>query len=275
MPQITQRDVFLLLTMSLAIVSMSFVFPALGVTSSSSVNATEIPEFNVSEGRFAFAGESPDKPGTPTSGTMFLNTSAVSFSDNVVWLEGSTSGGYEMVLLDNGADAEIRINEWNSSGLVGYSSVNVSAGGRGTVSRDGYELAIEATDSFNSSDGYYEVEWEVREQPAAGGAFIGRIPVVGGLFETADALAGIVGWIGAVIYWIGLSFVEFVLNAGVALFEITTYLFGMMVWLSTTYTAIVSASSSWAAVFLALPGVIFSAVAAKFVAVGISLLPTT
>ena len=273
MAEITLTDAKILLVVSLAIVSMSLVFPPLGLTDESSVNESEIPTFNVTADRFSFAGSAPAPPGTPSSGRLWLNTSAVQFSENVIWLEGGTSGGYEMALFDNGNESQVRINEWNSSGFIGYSVVNLSKGESATVSRDGYEVAVETTDDMNASAGYYEVDWRLKEQPSAGGAFIGRIPIVGGIVDAGAQIAGVVAWIGAVIYWIGQSFLEIILNGGGAVFDVTSYLFGLVSFVATTYTAIVTASQAWAAVFVALPGIIFSVLFAKFVAVALGMLP--
>lgn len=272
MAEITIQDAKILLVTALAVVSMSLVFPALGLTDESAVTASEIPEFNVTTDRFAFAGSAPELPNTPTSGTLRLNTSDVQFSKNVVWLSGTTETGYEMALFDNGQEAEVRLNEWNGT-LEGYNSVNVSEGDRAILERDAYEVEIRATEDMNASGGIYEVDWELRNQPQAGGEFISRIPVVGGIFSAGEAIAGVVAWGFSIVYWFGQVALQGILNAGGAVLDVTGYLFGITAFVATTYTAIVTASASWAAVFVALPGIIFSIIFAKFVAVGLSMIP--
>lgn len=280
MAEITRRDIMLLFVMALAIVSMSLVFPALGITNEDSVTASEIPEFQLEQDRFDIAGDFPNDPGTPTSGTMTYDSSA-DYNNNQIWLSGGTDGGgYELVLLPNGDQAEIRINEWNSSSFVGYSSTNVSANNTaGAVSRDEWTVTVETTDAFNAdtdpSVGYYEVTYNVEEQPGDGGNIGERIPLVGTLFSAANGLAGMVGWIGSIIYWLVQSTFEVILNVTGMLYDVTSYFINLISWMSTTYGAVVTSANGWVSVFVALPGIIFSAVLGKLVIIGISLLPTT
>lgn len=280
MAEITRRDVMLLLTMALAIVSMSLVFPSLGITNEDAVTASEIPEFELQQDRFDIAGDFPNNPGTPTSGTMTYDPQA-EYNNNQIWLSGGTDGGgYELVLLENGEQAEIRINEWNSSSFVGYNSVNVSANDTsGVVSRDAWAITVETTDKFNGttdiSTGFYQVNYEVTEQPGDGGAIGERIPIVGSLFSAANGLAGMVGWIGSIIYWFIQTTFEVILNVTGMLYDVTSYFIGLLGWMSTSYGAIVTSASGWVSVFAALPGIIFSAVLGKLVIIGIGLLPTT
>jgi hypothetical protein len=49
----------------------------------------------------------------------------------------------------------------------------------------------------------------------------------------------------------------------------------MVGWMFSTYLGVVSGAPGWARVIVAMPSVLLAAVLAKFVAVGVSLLPTT
>lgn len=280
MAEITRRDIMLLLVMALAIVSMSLVFPSLGLTTEDSVSASEIPEFSLQENRFDIAGDFPNNPGTPTSGTLTYDPQS-DYNNNQIWLSGGTDGGgYELVLLPNGTGADVRINEWNSTSFVDEQHVVVSESSpTGVVSNDQWTVTAEITDEFNgttnTSTGYYQVSYEVVEQPGDGGAIGERIPIVGSLFSAANGLAGMVGWIGSIIYWFIQTTFEVILNVTGMLYDVTSYFIGLLTWMSTTYGAVVTSASGWVSVFVALPGIIFSAVLGKLVIIGIGLLPTT
>lgn len=280
MAEITRRDIMLLLVMAIAIVSMSLVFPALGLTDEDSVSASEIPEFSLQESRFDIAGEFPNAPGTPTTGTLTYDPQA-DYNNNQIWLSGGTdAGGYELVLLPNGTSADVRINEWNDTSFVDQQTVVVNESNpTGVVSNDQWTVTAEITDKFNgttnTSTGYYQVDYEVVEQPGDGGAIGERIPVIGSLFSATNALAGMVGWIASIIYWFLQTSFEVILNVTGLLYDVTSYFIGLLTWMSTTYGNVVTSASGWVSVFVALPGIIFSAVLGKLVIIGIGLLPTT
>lgn len=270
---IGRADVMLLLVMSLSIVSMSFVFPALGLTNES-VDQNDIPEFNITSDRFDLAGDIPTAP-APDKGVAWIDTTeGVAWSDNNIWLDGNfDSGGTQLLLTDQ---EKVVLNQYNSSSqVVDTDSVQLNSTTNRSILdvQNGYEVRIEKTDQYNSS--YYEVSYEVTDQPNVGGSFVDRIPVVGGLFEAADSVAAVVAWLTSVVLWFLLWFVDLSANLIGILFDVVRYLFGMASWLATTYGGIISSANSWAGVFVALPGIIFSMILAKFVVIGIKLLPTT
>lgn len=275
---ISQRDVMLLLTMSLAVVSISFVFPALGL-GGESVQENELPQFDIETDRFDVAGDFPASPGTPSSGTLIYD-SEESVNQNQVWLTGGTDGGgYELVLLPNGTEADIRINEWNGSAFEGYNQTIVGPNdSTGTVERDAWGITVETTERFDgdedTSAGYYEVEYEIIDEPGDGGSLGERIPIVGSIISGTNALAGMVGWIGSIIYWAVQVFFEGILNITGIGYDISSYFIGLFSWLSSTYFGIVSsAGASWVSVFVALPGILLSVMLGKFAIIGVRLIP--
>jgi len=279
MADITQRDVMLLFTMALAIVSMSFVFPSLGLADES-VDANDIPEFSINESRFQFGGSFPTAPGSPSTGELsWINGSNDQL--NQVWLRGDTSGGVEMALLPPSSSTDpvqVIINEW-SSGSVTYSerfNFTQSDVGNETVFVNeslGYRLTLEPM-TIDRDAGDYVIRYEIIAQQVDAGWLEG-VPVLGTAVKGAQATAATLAWFVDIAVWAITYLFEIIANtAGVAA-DVTVYLVGLMAWLSTTYTSIVAAAGSWAAVFLALPGIIFSAVLAKLIIIGIGLLPTT
>lgn len=264
-------DVMILLVMTIAIVSISFTMPALGL-GGDSVNETEIPEYSIDPNRFDIAGEFPRNPGTPSSGVMWFNNSTpAEFSENQIWLDGDTSnGGTEMVIIDSGG--EFIVNEW-SSGTATPTTYNLTnEGQRFVYDQNDYEVAFEVTE-YTAGE-YYEVEFNVRDQPSGVG-WIGRVPVVGGLFSGGEALAQTLAWIGSIAWWAVTVAWELTVNAINVLAGSTAFVFETATWLITTYTGIVSAAESWAAVFVAIPGLLLTIELGKLAWIGISLLPTT
>ena len=278
---LTEFDIVILITMTLAVVSMSFVFPALGMVD---VNASEsdLPRFTIEEDRFSFAGERPEPPGTPTNIALDWNGSRpAAFSDNQVWLNGnSNSGGTELLLLPNATDGvmEVQVNVWNSSGAVNQTTQQTFSSGNesGHIDINGYSI-LWTVDSYETvgSDVRTDVSIEIDETVVSDGGWIGRIPVVGSLYSTGQATAATLAWFGSIAYWFVESFLQGSLNAIGVLVDVTTYLLSLIVWLISTYGSVITGADSWVAIFVALPGILLSFVLGKIVMIGISLLPTT
>lgn len=275
-------DVTMVLTMSLAVIGMSFVFPAIGLADASTTD-NSVPEYQLDEEPLNLAGDFPRAPGTPSSGTLYLNTSRVTYSNNQVWLDGDTSGGTEVLLfapVSENDTAEIIVNEWNSGSVQANTTYNITAeGDRFTLDNHSYKMNFEVTtfDEGNFSDGYYyEVEYQAKNQPVTDGGFIKRIPIVGGIVSTGEVLAAVVGWIGSIIWWFAATSIDIISVAVAILFDTVTFAVSLLSWLITTYGSVVSsAGAAWVSLFLALPGIILSLEMGKLAMIGVSLLPTT
>lgn len=276
MPDITQQDVMLLLTMGLAVVSMSFVFPALGLADES-VDANEIPEFTVDTARFDFAGDFPEAPGNPASGDL----SYIEGRDeqlNQVWLRGDISSGEEMALIPpaGGNPTQIVITEWDSQSIQNTHRLNFTQEGQTSIFVNetvGYRIQFEAL-TLDDDAGEWEVRYEVLAQDTDSG-WLSNVPILGGAVQLASGTAAVLGWFAEIIVWAFAFLFDLIANAVGLGGDVATYLITLIAWLTTTYTGIVASADAWVAVFVALPGILLSAVLAKFVIVGASLLPTT
>lgn len=271
---ITQKDAMLVFTMALAVVVMSFLFPAFGI-GGDEVTENEIPELNISENRFNLAGESPEFPNSPKEGRLWFNTTKdLAFSENSIWLTGDTSGGVELTLIQNASNpnvSEVIISRWNGS-LAEQDRAFLAENETGATQRDvisvqGWRLAVEVGDD-NAPPEYLEIDWNVAEGSESTG-FIGT--VFGAVSQTASVLA----WLVIVFIWFSTAVVQFFLNAMVLIFEVSSYFIALLLWLLTTYGSIITAAPSWTKVFVALPGIILSVTLGKIVVVFIGLIPTT
>jgi len=278
---ISQRDVMLLLTMGLAVVSMSFVFPALGLADES-VSENEIPEFNVEPDRFEFAGEAPPAPGSPRTDELTWDDSRDD-QFNQVWLEGDTTGGVEVALLppdgDNATESDplqITINEWDSGSVSYTERLNFTSEGQERVLINeslGYEMTFESL-TVDGDAGVYEVRYDIRSQVVDSG-WLSNVPVLGSAVEAGQATAATLGWFIEIAIWAIQWIFQLIGNAVAVGADVGVYLVTLITWLATTYASIVASANSWVAVFVALPGILLSAVLAKLVIIAVGLLPTT
>lgn len=279
MAEITRRDVMLLLVMALAIVSMSMVFPALGLTNEDSVSASEIPEFDLETDRFDIAGELPERPSTTDSGRLTYR--ADGFDDRQVWIEHNADYGVvsaEVFAINGNQTPPIQVQltefDGSSGAFIDQETAELTeVGDRVELRADNqtdYTVRYELVELENSGTGEFEatVQFDVVESPGGEG-------FLGALLGAGDALASTLAWVGLVFYWFSVTLFEIAGNVLVMVFDVTSYFIGLMAWMTTTYGAVVTGASGWVSVFVALPGIIFSAVLGKLVVIGIGLLPTT
>lgn len=275
---ITQRDVMLLLTMALAIVSMSFVFPALGL-GGDQVQSNEIPEFDIDEDRFDLAGDFPEVPGSPSSGDLVWEDGRDD-QLNRDYIRGDTSGGLEIFVdpdAPTGYNASVTLNEWDSGNVIYTVDFLFSEVGDEHVYVNqsmGIEMTMEATEISDDRD-VVRYTVESRTDGSGGGGWLENVPLIGGAVEVASATGAVLGWFVEVFVWAALFLFDLIANTVAIGGEVAVYLVSLLAWMSTTYTGIVSAAQGWASVFVALPGVIFGTVLAKFVIIAVGLLPTT
>jgi hypothetical protein len=264
-----KNDLLILLTMSLAVIGMSFVFPALGLTTSDSVNETEIPEFEIDADRFDFVGAFPTRPGTPTSGVLQFDSSiSAEGSDNVVWLTGDTSSGREMFLSEESSGtAQVTINEWDSGSVVSETNNTFSTENDTFILVSGeYGVRIDAE---TVEPPVYEAEYTLTSRPEDYSGFLGSV------LGTVDATAQTLAWFGEILYWISVTIIEITVNTIGLIVDTMLYLVGLVTFLASTYAGIVSSAQGFASVFVAIPGIILGVELGKIVFIGINLLPTT
>lgn len=268
-----KTDFILLLTMTLAVVSMSFMFPALGLTDSSdTANASDIPQFNLTSDRFNLAGGFPEAPGTPTQGTLwYVSTDPAATSDNRIWVEGDTSDGVEMFLTnDSVGTGKVQVNTWDS-GSVTSSTNKTFSSTKDTftlVSSEGFGFRYEV-EELDTNESYYETSYQITQRPRDTGGFVSSL--IGTAGDTAQTLV----WFGTIFFWASTFIVELGLNALGLIFDVISFFILLLAWLTSTYTSVVSAATGFASVFVAIPGMILSIVLAKVVFITVNLLPTT
>lgn len=274
---LTKFDLTIIVVMSIATISMSFVFPALGLTDAST-NESDVPEFDIGSDRFDFAGEVPDNPGTPSQGELELQSDG---SDEVR-LHDNSSHQVSLSTLDPEGEnltAEVYLSLYNETGGSPEEQDTVTLseeGDTGTLEVGGYAVDVEwiRTENVDQSDETAVITYEITDQPS-GETWLTRLPVVGGIVSGASALAGIVGWIGSLIWWGFTFFIQTGLNVVTLVFDVAVYFVSTLSWLTGTYADIVSSADAWAAVFVSIPGILLFGEFAKIVMVLISLLPTT
>jgi hypothetical protein len=267
-------DVVMVATMALAVISMSFVMPALGLTTADA-EESEIPEFSVNSNAFDLAGDMPDSPGVPGQGTLTMTENNPSISENFVDLDS----GVTMLMLQEAdvTDPEMEVMLTNGSATTSLYFNESPEGAIKSFDSFGYGIDVElaSVENRNESTFTWSVDWKVTDEPTESAGFLDRIPIVGGVVGAGEALAQIVGWIGSLVWWGIATIFEVTINVLVMIAESMLFLIETGLWLTQTYADVVSAASSWASIFVAVPGLILFMEFAKAVMIGISLLPTT
>jgi hypothetical protein len=273
-------DVSILVTMSLAVVIMSFAFPALGLTDQSDeVSENDIPEFNMSATMFDFTGDFPREPNAADSGNIQFDQQ-----------QGNSIEGVNVIFVDRpqntGAAVEVQNTSTNGldfvftnftslgSGSLERSDITPSDVGEQTVVRhEGWTITYTVVElnNYDQPNMTVDVDYQVQNAPEDTKG-LSAIPIVGGV---TDQIAQYVGWFATIFFWTSLFIVELVINVLGIAFGIINYTFGMASWLITTYAAIISAAPGWAGVVLVIPSVLLFAEFAKLAVIGIKLLPTT
>lgn len=274
---ITQRDVQVIVVMSLAVISMSFIFPALGI-GGEEVQDNDIPSLEMNSSRFDISGDIPAAPGSPNTGELVWKDSRDD-QLNQVWLRGDTSGGVEMALLPpiNGTrPLQVTISEWDSGNVVYNERINFTDTGQEEIFVNeslGYEMTFESLE-VNDTAGDYTIRYEVVAQVVDSG-WLSGVPVLGGAVEATQATAATLGWFIELAMWAITYVFDLIANAVGLTADVGIYLVSLINWLITSYTGIIASTAGWVSVFVALPGILLGTVLAKVVAVGIALLPTT
>lgn len=137
----------------------------------------------------------------------------------------------------------------------------------------GYRMTFESL-KVNDTAGNYTVRYEVVSEQVDSG-WLSGVPVLGATVEATQATAATLMWFIEISVWALVYVFDLVANAVGLATDVGVYVVGVVNWLITTYTGIISSVGGWPGVFIALPGLLLGAVLAKMVAVGITLLPTT
>lgn len=273
---ITKFDITIIACMSLSVVAMSFVFPALGLADTQT-SENEIPELQMNSSQFDFAGDFPAAPGSPSEVDLKY-TESQSLNPNQVWLEGDTSGGVEVVLLPPGAGdpTQILINDWNAGNASEVVRINFTAAGETeyyTNESLGYELRFESL-TIDETAGEYVVRMTIQSQVVDSG-WLSNVPVLGSAVEAGQATAAVVGWFVEILVWAFVFVFELIANALGAVSSVMIYLISLLTWLSTTYAAVVTAAPSWTKLFVSIPAILLTYSLSKVIIIGVKMLPYT
>lgn len=280
----TKFDAILLITMTLAIVAMSFMVPALGLASAEDAEADEddLPEFEIESDRFDMVGDFPDRPGTPSTGMLVWDNQDPTI-EHEIWIEDNLPDGIQLAVFDDETgtenySVEVQLNDYVESQVDESDTVTLDdVGDRDTLQDFGYNIQVEYkhVDKVDENDWVAEVEYSILQQSDVEDSWYDRIPVIGAVFGAGETLAGIVGWIGAILYWTLGTLFEIILNLMGILYDTMIFFVDLISWMITTYSSIVSNANSWAGLFVAIPGLLLFVVFAKIVFIGIKLLPQT
>ncbi|AAQ13744.1 hypothetical protein [His 1 virus] len=278
----TKTDFVISMGMTIAVIFMSFTFPALGMTGDS-VQENEIPEFNITKGSADFAREQPEYPARPSEGTLTYKNNSANWADGrqTYLQKGDTE--YLVSFFDNSDNQnppewKLNLIKFNSSGSYSESTIITEGESKTLTSADGsYEIGFNNLEIEDSAVGNEtaSVDWKVLEQPSDS-TWIGRLPVVGGLISGANQLASVVGWIGAIIWHFVVQILVTIGNTLLIFYNIFVYFLEFMYWITTAYSGVVAgAPTAWASVIVAIPGILLGFEFVKLVALAISLLPLT
>lgn len=254
MVEFTQTDFKILLVMTLTLILISFIFPAMGFTSDG-VNASDIPDFNASQNQFEYLNDDIPSPSTPNEGTLEYIEGAVENEDNrQVWLE-RYEYGISMFNTGSTNNPVVQVNLVNQSAPSGSNIVSKQINQSEFVNLEGFGYQVSFHNlQFENNNETISVDWQVNRQRSEEG-FIESIPVLGGLAGVAAAL----GWFTEIILVVVTNAVLTVTNIFIALFNIMSFIFGFMYWLLSTYGGIIASSpAAWVTIFLSIPGVILS-----------------
>jgi len=278
---LSKQDLFITVGMSIVVIMMSFLFPAIGLTGSAQ-NASDIPEFNITKGQADFNRQLPEFPSRPSEGTLTYVNGSESWEDNRQVDLQTGDPRYLLSFFDDdpGPDEQYHANliKFNSSGSY-TSDLNINESeSKELTSEDGaYSVGLSNMTVLSNESGNESarVSWEVTEQPSDQ-TWLGRIPGVGALISGTSQLAAVVGWIGGTI-WHFVTLVMVTIANTVLLFaNLILYFIDFSWWLTSTYTSIVSgAPTAWASVVVAIPGIVLGFQFTKLIAVGVKLLPFT
>jgi len=277
----TKTDFVISMGMTIAVIFMSFTFPALGMTGNN-VQENEIPQFNITKGSADFAREQPEYPARPSEGTLeYVEGTEVWEGQRQTYLQqGDTE--YLVSFFDDNptgtSEWQVNLIKFNASGSYSVNTTITEGESKSLTSTDGnYRVGFNNLEITNTTQGSRQatVDWEVIEQPSDQ-SWIGRLPVVGGLISGANQLASVVGWIGSILWHFTVQVLVTIANALLIFYNIFVYFLEFMYWITTAYSGVVAgAPTAWASVIVAIPGILLGFEFVKLVALAISLLPLT
>lgn len=262
------RDVFLVAGMVFVIIMMNGIFLHSGIQGDE-YEESQMPELNLTAAQIDLTPNTVVKdPGAPSLGYISPREDFDGAYDSNTWLtsqedfflEARAFGSYTEVALSN----TTTVGDIDNVQLENVSETKTLSGQGWTV-----DVTLVEKTGDSTADGLWVVQYEIDSQPTADdGDWISRIPLVGSLYSSGNALASTVGWIGAMLYygitWIVGGFISTVATIGI----LAVYVVSLIAWISSTYTAIIGAAPGWSSLIVSLPGIVISLEMAKgFVAI--------
>lgn len=293
--EITYNDIKIMMSMALALMIISFVFPPLGFTGEN-VSQNEIPEFSIDQGTFEFTNIDPNDPDnavtSPDSGVVqYKHNEQTNQDQRQVWLRrqtdsnGFTTSGYSIVLLPtngtNNPEPELTLNEFNNTAGQALDQTYINEGQYAELNSDKYDIGFENVEIENENTSNlqitvdYEIERSADPSGESGGGWLERIPVIGGAAQDAvDSVSSVLSWIGTLFYNIAYNFMVMSTNLFVIIFNIVTFFIGFVTWLTGSYGAVITNAPHPAVGLLcSIPGILLSFEFVKFTIVIVRSLP--
>lgn len=282
--EFTKFDLTLLISLALFVTLASLTFPAMGLVADD-VNTTDIPQFNITNERFNWAGDFPEQVEAPSQGTLVYNSTIPlnGFGDEShVWLEGSeSSGGIRLSLTESGStfaeNAEFRLEDFSTTPVTAETVEiqNVSEGD--ILANFSYRIEVQWTQNETFvQDGQTEAEftgtYEITQRPSDEG-WLSSIPLVGGV---VSGVWQTVAYIGIIFWWVSTTALQIILNLIGVVYDIVTFMLTGVYFIVNNYTAIIDgAPFSWIKLILTIPLFGLGYVLAKIAIIMLQLLPTT
>lgn len=250
---LSTRDLFIGVALVVAVVVINFIVleAELG---GEDVEASEIPDLNLTADRFDFAGERPTMPLGPDEHRVSFNETGIANNHNlndstVAQATGPTcTYGIQTGIGETGGESETKV---------------------GDEEGDTVRIEVENWVAIGELENATTCTWkgEVLESPGGGTGFL-----EGFIGSTAEAIAGLISgavFIGETFIWLFLVFVTVIFNVGGLLVDVASFAIGLVSWLFGTYSTVTSAASDWATLALTVPLVGISFLVAK---VGLALI---
>lgn len=271
-------DVSVLVVMSLAVIIMSFTFPALGLTGSN-VAESEVPTYNASASTFDLAGDLPQQPRTSDSGQLRYDEDGAGASVegiSLLYIQRPKNNGYSIEVFNGSTGPQLTIIDWSSSSVVTQYDTNIPNDTSFTHlhESDGWviEFSVDTIENYGEPNMNIVLDYQVQSAPDDSEG-ISSIPLIG---DTADLVATVLSYLVTMFAYASLVLVEIVINTLITIATLSVYLIEMGVFLASTYGNIVTgASTPWAAAVLTVPSVLLAAMLAKLVYLIIKAFPTT
>lgn len=271
-------DISVIVVMSLAVIVMSFTFPALGLTGSN-VADSDVPSFNASANTFDLTGDTPNQPRTSDSGQIRYEESGAGASVegvSLLYIQRPKTDGYSMEVFNASTGPQLTLINFSGGAAADTydTPINNDTSWTHLHQEDGWtiEFSIDTIEDYNGPDMRIVLDYEIQSAPDDSDGISG-IPLIG---DTADLVATVLSYGITMFAYISLVLVEIVINTIVVIANISVYFVSMGVFLASTYASIISGTSTgWAAAVLTVPSVLLTAMLAKLVYLIIKAFPTT